>query len=337
VDAVKAVPEPSKVGFSSRDDDSPEAAKVDETTRRKLKSRQATGFVKLSAAELELEDDDDDEDGKQVKFDGGLEDEGQPKPGKKKRVLTAFVRAPPDGEENEDEGGERGVKFNSEEGAGEARVGQKKRVPTAFVRRPTDDEVEEDEEEQEDEEEAEEEFVCNNLHTVRIKSKEGLGEMRGSGKMRVPTAFPRGVPEEDEDEDDLAVTNPHKFWEMTRQALRDKLADLSSSTDTGPRSAQLQLLQALTDETDSLAFCAPVSTKLVPGYRKFIKRPMDLRTLADRVSVSFYGADNKSFLEDLALIWRNCYLFNGTNAPLSCGARRLSAKADELAKTLSLT
>jgi len=217
--AVKAAPpsEPTtRVGFPPGDED--EASPIDAAARRKIKSRQATGFVTAATAAAagdDDEDDEEDEDGKGVKFDSAATagGQGEAKPGKKKRVPTAFVHAAPEADEEDEDDDESGVKFAVAEGVGEAKPNAKKRVPTAFAYRNPDDDDDDDDEEEEEEEQ----FDCYSPQHVKIKSKEGVGEPRQGAKKRVPTAFvfknggQNDDEEEDEDEEEEEDSKAVKF------------------------------------------------------------------------------------------------------------------------------
>jgi hypothetical protein len=59
-----------------------------------------------------------------------------------------------------------------------------------------------------------------------------------------------------------------------------------------------------------------------PGYYEIIKRPMDLKTLQDRL-YSGQVTTVAQFKEELDLIWENCVTFNGTQHPLSVVAKEV--------------
>jgi hypothetical protein len=53
----------------------------------------------------------------------------------------------------------------------------------------------------------------------------------------------------------------------------------------------LSILRALRREAMSALFWAPVDPIAVPSYRHYVKRPMDLRTISERVRSGHYDSD----------------------------------------------
>lgn len=96
-----------------------------------------------------------------------------------------------------------------------------------------------------------------------------------------------------------------------------------------PESVKGQLLQQLREllRTDKfVAFRQPVDTSVEVTYSSVVSSPMDLSTLADRVRRDHYGADavdSDAFLSDLALIWNNCYKYNGREHEISHVAKEM--------------
>jgi len=148
---------------------------------KSVKQRVQTGAVKKQPVESDSDEDSDDggKKGGKIKFDA--EAGTQEKNTAKKRVPTAFAKAPAEDSDDSDDG--KKVKIQSEDGKGEAKSG-KKRVPTAFVK-PS---AQEDSDEEDD-------------RKVKIQAAEGTGEAK-QGKKRVPTAFVKQPVESDEDDDE---------------------------------------------------------------------------------------------------------------------------------------
>ena len=64
----------------------------------------------------------------------------------------------------------------------------------------------------------------------------------------------------------------------------------------------LSILRALRREAMSALFWAPVDPIAVPSYRHYVKHPMDLRTISERVRSGHYDSDTsgQAFAEVLA-------------------------------------
>ncbi|KXS17531.1 hypothetical protein M427DRAFT_54476 [Gonapodya prolifera JEL478] len=84
---------------------------------------------------------------------------------------------------------------------------------------------------------------------------------------------------------------------------------------------------------DAYAFLQPVDPiRLnIPDYFTFVKKPMDLGTVGKRLEGHEYKSVDE-FKAEMDLIWRNCYLYNGRQSPVSMSAANLEAKFESLMK-----
>ncbi|KAJ4932896.1 hypothetical protein JOQ06_029734 [Pogonophryne albipinna] len=69
------------------------------------------------------------------------------------------------------------------------------------------------------------------------------------------------------------------------------------------------LLAELEAHQDAWPFLTPVNQKAVPGYRKVIKKPMDLSTIREKLTNNQY-LNLETFIADVNLIFDNCEKFN---------------------------
>lgn len=60
---------------------------------------------------------------------------------------------------------------------------------------------------------------------------------------------------------------------------------------------------------DAWPFLEPVNPRLVPGYRRVIKRPMDFGTMRARLLRGGYSS-SAEFAADALLVFDNCQTFN---------------------------
>ncbi|XP_055005883.1 bromodomain adjacent to zinc finger domain protein 2B [Boleophthalmus pectinirostris] len=70
-----------------------------------------------------------------------------------------------------------------------------------------------------------------------------------------------------------------------------------------------QLLCELEAHQDAWPFLKPVNLKSVPGYKKVVKRPMDLSTIREKIANQQYSS-LESFTDDVNLVFDNCERFN---------------------------
>ncbi|KFV18136.1 Bromodomain adjacent to zinc finger domain protein 2B, partial [Tauraco erythrolophus] len=69
------------------------------------------------------------------------------------------------------------------------------------------------------------------------------------------------------------------------------------------------ILSELETHEDAWPFLLPVNLKLVPGYKKVIKKPMDFSTIRDKLSSGLYP-NLEAFSLDVRLVFDNCETFN---------------------------
>jgi bromodomain-containing factor 1 len=89
-------------------------------------------------------------------------------------------------------------------------------------------------------------------------------------------------------------------------------------------------LQKKAHESYSYPFLAPVDAVAlnIPDYYKLIKTPMDLGTIDARLKEQHYATADE-FYNDMKLIFRNCYKYNGVDSPVSQLAKQLEKVFDK--------
>jgi hypothetical protein len=80
-----------------------------------------------------------------------------------------------------------------------------------------------------------------------------------------------------------------------------------------------QLLADLLRAPQLHPFRQKISAELLPDYHAIVKRPMDLRTLQERLCAG-HIATVAQFRAELNLIWENCVQYNGRSHPLGAAA-----------------
>lgn len=114
------------------------------------------------------------------------------------------------------------------------------------------------------------------------------------------------------------------------------------------------LLAELEAHQDAWPFLTPVDHRAVPGYRKIIKRPMDLSTIRDKLSNNQYVPDLlcsppsfihsvsnplmlffsyrysnlETFIIDVNLIFENCERFNEDDSEIGRAGHRMRSFFD---------
>lgn len=87
----------------------------------------------------------------------------------------------------------------------------------------------------------------------------------------------------------------------------------------------LAILRQLKKKNEAGPFLQPVDPVAlgIPHYPQIVTKPMDLFTVEKKLTDGVYK-DVEEFSTDMRQIWQNCYLFNGSDAPLSKWANTLS-------------
>ncbi|CAI5741343.1 unnamed protein product [Peronospora destructor] len=98
---------------------------------------------------------------------------------------------------------------------------------------------------------------------------------------------------------------------------------MGSAQDITLRSRLEHVLDVVLRNELALAFLAPVNVNDVPGYADLIKHPMDLGTIRSRLSRGFYDQRFEMLVQDVNLVWENCFTFNCLDADISKCANRL--------------
>jgi bromodomain-containing factor 1 len=88
-------------------------------------------------------------------------------------------------------------------------------------------------------------------------------------------------------------------------------------------------LKALKKNKSSGPFLEPVDPVKfnIPTYPDIVKKPMDLSTVQAKLGTHQYNTVDE-FVSDVRLIFSNCYLFNGQDAPVSLMAAELEKAFD---------
>ncbi|CAG9565734.1 unnamed protein product [Danaus chrysippus] len=86
--------------------------------------------------------------------------------------------------------------------------------------------------------------------------------------------------------------------------------------------ALTQLLKECGKHRDCWPFDEPVSTEDVPDYLSVIEQPMDFFTIRGKLEKGAYTTDQQ-MLDDVALIFKNCYTYNQDTHPVAKAGARL--------------
>lgn len=103
-------------------------------------------------------------------------------------------------------------------------------------------------------------------------------------------------------------------------------ASKKSKTSAKDDSKDLALCSAILSEMeshqDAWPFLLPVNLKLVPGYKKVIKKPMDFATIREKLSNGQYPSF-EAFALDVRLVFNNCETFNEDDSEIGRAGHKM--------------
>lgn len=201
------------------------------------------------------------------------------------------------------------------------------------------------------------------------QSKNVEFEVRGGGHLAVKSVSFEGNAEGNSDEahrelapgDYLLSVNGCSTKDMELAELQTLLADAERphgmllsktlppakgyakhyATTTGSTKLKrcAHVLKILRGKELSVPFNQPVDADLYPDYYSSIPDAIDLGTIAEKLEDEDYENDDdvESFMDDVGLVWKNCYTYNSVKAEISLMARKLSVIFDRLMNEWVLT
>ncbi|XP_077129003.1 bromodomain adjacent to zinc finger domain protein 2B isoform X14 [Ranitomeya variabilis] len=82
------------------------------------------------------------------------------------------------------------------------------------------------------------------------------------------------------------------------------------------------ILSEMESHADAWPFLLPVNLKLVPGYKKVIKKPMDFATIREKLSSGQYP-NFEAFALDVRLVFNNCETFNEDDSEIGRAGHKM--------------
>ncbi|KAG8559883.1 hypothetical protein GDO81_017480 [Engystomops pustulosus] len=82
------------------------------------------------------------------------------------------------------------------------------------------------------------------------------------------------------------------------------------------------ILSEMETHEDAWPFLLPVNLKLVPGYKKVIKKPMDFATIREKLSTGQYQ-NFAAFALDVRLVFNNCETFNEDDSEIGRAGHKM--------------
>ncbi|XP_068123665.1 bromodomain adjacent to zinc finger domain protein 2A isoform X2 [Hyperolius riggenbachi] len=116
-------------------------------------------------------------------------------------------------------------------------------------------------------------------------------------------------------QDDSPIKPPRRKEPSTTSQQSPAESSAAKKRRIGTRSQSPDLtfceiiLMEMESHDDAWPFLEPVNPRLVPGYRKVIKNPMDFATMRNKLLNGRYSSCEE-FAEDAELVFSNCQLFN---------------------------
>ncbi|XP_043344238.1 bromodomain adjacent to zinc finger domain protein 2B isoform X13 [Cervus canadensis] len=155
--------------------------------------------------------------------------------------------------------------------------------------------------------------------TLKIKKLHVKGKKSESKKGKKVT-----LPGDTEDEDSASTSSSLKRG--VKDLKKRKMEESNSIINSSKQESFTSVKKPKRDDSKDLALCSmiltemethedawpfllPVNLKLVPGYKKVIKKPMDFSTIREKLSSGQYP-NLETFALDVRLVFDNCETFN---------------------------
>ncbi|XP_054237354.1 bromodomain adjacent to zinc finger domain protein 2B [Indicator indicator] len=135
------------------------------------------------------------------------------------------------------------------------------------------------------------------------RSRKLAGDTEDEDSATTSAALKRGKPDPKKrkmDENVSVSQLKQENFTAVKKPRRDDSKDLAMCS---------MILSELETHEDAWPFLLPVNLKLVPGYKKVIKKPMDFSTIRDKLSSGQYP-NLEAFSLDVRLVFDNCETFN---------------------------
>ncbi|NXL11002.1 BAZ2B protein, partial [Mesembrinibis cayennensis] len=135
------------------------------------------------------------------------------------------------------------------------------------------------------------------------RSRKLAGDTEDEDSATTSTSLKRGKtdPKKRKMDENVSVSQlKQESFTAIKKPKRDDSKDLAICS---------MILSELETHEDAWPFLLPVNLKLVPGYKKVIKKPMDFSTIRDKLSSGQYP-NLEAFSLDVRLVFDNCETFN---------------------------
>jgi len=96
-----------------------------------------------------------------------------------------------------------------------------------------------------------------------------------------------------------------------------------------------RIVEFMEMQQNAVYFLKPVDKQVVSGYYEKIKRPMDLLTISKHIQYGHY-LDFKSFCDDISLMYRNTYTFNGYKHAVTQACKDLLLRTENFIEKLMI-
>lgn len=120
-----------------------------------------------------------------------------------------------------------------------------------------------------------------------------------------------------------------------KENTRKRGRNLNESVELDVSSIE-DILKAMLKHKDGWPFDRPITKAEAPDYHLHIKTPIDLATIKSRLSDMFYSK-NQEVIDDIRLVFSNCYSYNMEDAEEYGCAERLEKYFDNQLKSRGLS
>ncbi|KAI5095905.1 bromodomain adjacent to zinc finger domain protein 2A [Silurus meridionalis] len=148
--------------------------------------------------------------------------------------------------------------------------------------------------------------TCNSMETVEDSQRKLSARQREKARKRRPVTVGESSNEEPRPKQNM--TTRQKYGSVPSGFSPSKRRRMATRNQPDLAYCEIILME-MEAHADAWPFLEPVNPRLVPGYRRIIKNPMDFLTMRERLLQGGY-CTCEEFAADAQLVFNNCELFN---------------------------
>ncbi|XP_053500356.1 bromodomain adjacent to zinc finger domain protein 2A isoform X3 [Ictalurus furcatus] len=151
--------------------------------------------------------------------------------------------------------------------------------------------------------------TCNSMETDEDSQPKQSARQKAKARKRHPACGGESSNEEQRQRQNMTTRQKYAFAPSSGTSYSPSKRRRMATRNQPDLTYCEIILMEMEAHPDAWPFLEPVNPRLVPGYRRIIKNPMDFQTMRERLLQGGY-CTCEEFATDAQLIFNNCELFN---------------------------